>query len=126
MDIYKILAVGGGGFIGSISRYLTVRFIDSRMAAVLPYGTLLVNIVGSFLLGLLYGIAMRYTGVTENWRLFLGAGFCGGFTTFSAFAFENVNLIQHKSYGVSLTYIVVSIGIGLSALAAGTWCSRFI
>ncbi|MEJ7645000.1 MAG: fluoride efflux transporter CrcB [Chryseolinea sp.] len=126
MDIYKILAVGGGGFLGSISRYLTVKFIDSRIATVLPYGTLLVNIVGSFLLGLLYGAALRYTGVTENWRLFLGAGFCGGFTTFSAFAFENVNLIQQKDYGISFTYIIVSVVIGLGALAAGIWGSRFI
>ncbi len=126
MDIYKILAIGGGGFLGSISRYFSVRFIDSRVTALLPYGTLVVNVVGSFLLGMLYAVAIRYAGVTENWRSFLGPGFCGGFTTFSAFTFENFNLIQQKYYGISLTYMIVSLVVGLAALVAGTWCARFI
>jgi len=126
MDVYKILAIGGGGFFGSISRYLTVRFIDSRVTSLLPYGTLVVNILGSFILGLLYAAALRYTSITENWRLFLGVGFCGGYTTFSAFAFENFDLMQQKYYSVSLTYMLSSLVMGLAALGVGIWCGRFM
>ena len=126
MDVYKVLAVGFGGFLGSIARYITVKSVDEKLNAVFPYGTLSVNIIGSFLLGLIYVLASRKTGMTEQWRLFLGAGFCGGFTTFSAFALENFNLIEQKLGGISLAYVSVSLLAGLLALAAGVWLGRFL
>ena len=126
MDIYKILAVGLGGFLGSVARYITVKSLDEKLNAVFPYGTLTVNIIGSFLLGLIYSIALRKAGVTENWRLFLGVGFCGGFTTFSAFALENFMLIQQKFIGISLVYTSISLVAGLFALVAGMWLGRLI
>lgn len=126
MDIYKVLAVGFGGFLGSIARYVTVKSVDEKLNTLFPYGTLSVNIIGSFLLGLIYVLASRKTGMTEQWRLFLGAGFCGGFTTFSAFALENFNLIEQKLGGISLAYVSVSLLAGLLALAAGVWLGRFL
>jgi fluoride exporter len=126
MDIYKVLAVGFGGFLGSIARYVTVKSVDDKLNAVFPYGTLSVNVIGSFLLGLIYVLASRKAGLTDNWRLFLGAGFCGGFTTFSAFALENFNLIEQKLGGISLAYVSVSLLAGLLALAAGVWLGRFL
>ncbi len=126
MDLYKLLAVGSGGLIGSVTRYATVRFVDSSFNSLMPYGTLTVNVVGSFLLGMIYAISLRHTNLGETWRLFMGAGFCGGFTTFSAFALENFTLLDEKLYGTSLLYIGLSLIAGLSALAAGVWIGRFI
>ena len=120
------MIVGLGGFLGSVARYITVRFIDGKLNALIPYGTLAVNVIGSFLLGIIYMLVLRKTGSTDNARLFLGVGFCGGFTTFSAFALENFSLIQQKLIGTSLLYVAASIVAGILALAAGVWVSRFL
>ena len=126
MTLYKLMIVGLGGFLGSVARYTTVRFIDGRLNAWIPYGTLAVNVIGSFLLGIIYMLVLRKTGLTDNGRLFLGVGFCGGFTTFSAFALENFSLIQQKFIGTSVLYISASVVSGILALAAGVWVSRFL
>jgi CrcB protein len=126
MNIYKLFIIGLGGFIGSIARYVTAKLVDERLNSLFPYGTLMVNVVGSFLLGLIYMLALRKAGLTENGRLFLGVGFCGGFTTFSAFALENFNLLQQKFLGISVLYVAISVVAGLLALAAGIWISRFL
>jgi CrcB protein len=124
--IYKLLIIGLGGFAGSVLRYVTVRLVDGKVNALFPFGTLTVNVVGSFLLGVIYMLAVRKAGLAENGRLFLGVGFCGGFTTFSAFALENFNLMQQKFVGTSFLYISVSVIAGILALAAGIWASRFL
>ena len=126
MNGYKILIVGLGGFIGSAVRYVIVKLVDDKLNSLFPYGTLTVNVAGSFLLGMIYMLALRKAGLTEDGRLFLSVGFCGGFTTFSAFALENFNLIQQKIFGVSLLYISVSVFASILALAAGIWASRFV
>ena len=122
----KLLVIGFGGFLGSILRYVVGKSVDTKMNASFPWGTLTVNVIGSFTIGFVYMLAMRKVGITENWRLFLGAGFCGGFTTFSAFAWENVSLLDQKLIGTSLIYIVSSIVIGMLAIVAGGWVSRFL
>ena len=116
---YKILIVGLGGSLGSILRFVCVRTIDTKFNSSFPYGTLTVNIVGSFVIGVVYASVTRKTGGSEYWSLFLGAGLCGGFTTFSAFALENISLINQKMLGTSLLYIVLSLSIGLLATGAG-------
>ena len=126
MNLYKLLIIGLGGFLGSVTRYATAKFVDDKLSPVFPYGTLTVNMLGSFLLGIIYVIALRKAGLTENGRLFLGVGFCGGFTTFSAFALENFSLMQEKFVGTSLLYIAVSLVGGILALVAGVWLARFI
>jgi len=122
----KLLAIGFGGFLGSILRYVVAKSVDGKINGSFPWGTLTVNVVGSFIIGFVYMLAMRKVGITENWRLFLGAGFCGGFTTFSAFAWENVSLLDQKLIGTSLIYIGSSIVIGMLAIVAGGWVSRFL
>ncbi len=117
--MYKILLVGLGGSLGSMLRYVSAKTIDARFNSVFPYGTLTVNLVGSFVIGIVYAFAMRKTG-SDNWSVFLGAGFCGGFTTFSAFAVENLNLINQRLFSTSFLYIAVSILLGLLAVAGGT------
>jgi len=126
MSAYKILIIGLGGFLGSVARYVTAKFVDEKLNPAFPYGTLTVNILGSFLLGIIYIIALRKAGLTENGRLFLGVGFCGGFTTFSAFALENFGLMQEKLVGTSVLYISLSVVGGILALAAGVWVARFV
>ncbi len=122
----KLLVIGIGGFLGSILRYAVGKSIDGKLNASFPWGTLTVNVIGSFIIGFVYVLAIRKVGITENWRLFIGAGFCGGFTTFSAFAWENVNLLDQKLIGTSLLYIISSIMLGLLAIVAGGWFSRFL
>ena len=126
MNAYKLLIIGLGGFLGSVARYVTAKYVDDKLSPAFPYGTLTVNILGSFLLGIIYVFALRKAGLTENGRLFLGVGFCGGFTTFSAFALENFSLLQEKLIGTSVLYISVSVLGGILALAAGIWVARFI
>ena len=126
MNAYKLLIIGLGGFLGSVARYVTAKFVDDKLSPAFPYGTLTVNILGSFLLGIIYIIALRKAGLTENGRLFLGVGFCGGFTTFSAFALENFSLVQDKLVGTSVLYISLSVVGGILALAAGVWVARFV
>jgi|SRR5688572_2044826 fluoride exporter len=126
MNLDKLLLVGLGGFLGSVARYVTAKVVDEKLNAVFPYGTLTVNILGSFLMGIVYILALRNTNLSENGRLFLGVGFCGGFTTFSAFALENFRLIQEKLVGTSVLYMSVSVVAGILALAAGIWTARFL
>lgn len=125
MDLYKILLVGTGGLLGSVARYITVRSISERIPTIFPYGTLTVNILGSFILGIVYGVALRKTDMSENIKLFLGVGFCGGYTTFSSLAWESVALFNQKMAGSSLLYLGISMVTGILALITGIWLSRF-
>lgn len=127
MNVMNIFLVGAGGFLGSIARYLTVISVDRRVNAVFPYGTLAVNLLGSFILGLVMAVLLKKTGThLQEWRLFLGTGFCGGFTTFSAFAAENMNMLGQKFHGTALLYILVSLTGGLLAVWAGFYLARNI
>lgn len=105
----KFLAVGTGGFLGSMLRY-AMTFLPLSVKSGLPVNTLLINFIGSFLLGLISLIAFRSEGSDVYMKLFLTIGLCGGFTTFSTFALENVNLIFAGKHLVALTYILCSIG----------------
>ena len=119
MTFYKLLLVATGGMLGSIARYLTAKSIHEKLGPGFPYGTLAVNIAGSFILGLMYAWLSRKTVDSENIRLLIGTGFCGGFTTFSAFALENVSLLDQKLMASSLLYIALTLVAGFLAVAAG-------
>jgi CrcB protein len=124
MTMINILIVGAGGFLGTIARFVAVRSIDGKLNAAFPYGTLTVNLIGSLILGFIMAFLMRKTGVSEQWKIFLGAGFCGGFTTFSAFAWENFSLFHGKMAPTALLYIGISLVGGLLAVTCGAWLSR--
>ncbi|MCU9613589.1 fluoride efflux transporter CrcB [Caldibacillus lycopersici] len=100
--------VAVGGFLGAISRYYLSTYFNRKSQGMLPFGTLFVNIVGSFLLGLLFGIA----GGTNNYLLF-GTGFMGAFTTFSTFMVEVLTINEGKLLGKGFFYILLSVVIGL-------------
>ena len=125
MNFTSVLWVGLGGCLGSVARYVLSKSIDGKLNTVFPYGTLAVNILGSLILGFVYGVALKKAGTASPLTIFLGVGFCGGFTTFSTFAWENINLLQQRLISPALLYIAVSLVVGLLAIAFGTWLSRF-
>ena len=125
MTFTNVLLVGLGGCIGSIARYATSLSIDQKLNRSFPFGTFVVNIVGAFILGLVYGWATSQPQAdASNARLVLITGFCGGFTTFSAFAFENFSLITNRSIGMAVSYIALTLILGVFAVWAGIALTR--
>lgn len=114
-----ILLVGSGGFIGSVARYFISKLNLQVDFFSIPVGTLIVNVVGSLIIGFLIGIADKSPLMTLELRLLLMAGFCGGFTTFSTFSSENLILMQNGQYGVVLLYTLLSILFGFAAAFFG-------
>ena len=113
------LLIGLGGFLGSISRFAVGQYVQRLLHTTLPYGTLTVNIVGSFIIGLLYGLSEYHNWLSPSVRMFLAVGFCGGFTTFSSFAYENIGLLREEQYLYFFLYIVASVVLGLLAAWLG-------
>lgn len=112
----NFLLAGLGGGIGSMLRYGTYRMIDTDK---FPYATFTVNMIGSFIIGLVVGLSLKNTSFDNNWKLFLATGICGGFTTFSAFSMDNLQLLQNGKYLTALVYTLASIGLGLAAAFGG-------
>lgn len=117
--IKNVLLIGLGGFIGSIARYFVSMLNLSVSFFSIPAGTLLVNVSGSLLIGLLTGIAEKSTLLTAEWRMFLMVGLCGGFTTFSTFAGENLMLIHNGQVFSLILYTALSIFLGFLAVFLG-------
>lgn len=126
MNLYNLFLVGVGGFLGSIARYITSRSVDGKLNSFFPYGTLTVNLIGSLLIGILYGWLIRRQGEGDSLRLFFGTGFCGGFTTYSAFALENTILLQQKMPGPSLIYILLTLILGFTLVMSGIFIGKNI
>ncbi len=120
----QILLVFLGGGTGSILRYLISRSLNN--ATILPLGTLVVNVLGSLIIGLILGLGFRQQLLSENGMLLLATGFCGGFTTFSAFSYENQLFLKSGDYMSLGIYTVSSLILGIGATFAGLYASRFI
>ena len=114
--VKNFLWVGLGGAMGSMLRYTASLLINSRY---FPYSTLAVNVIGSFIIGLVLGLSAKQESLLHNWKLFLATGICGGFTTFSSFSAENVELLQTGKYSLALTYTCASIIFGIAAAWLG-------
>ncbi|MEO8648110.1 MAG: fluoride efflux transporter CrcB [Acidobacteriota bacterium] len=115
----NIILVGVGSLIGGTCRYLAALFITETFRSAFPYGTFAVNIVGCLAIGVIYGLAERFDWFSPDLRLFLATGFCGGFTTFSSFAYENIQLLQDKDYLTFGAYSGLSFVLGLLAAFIG-------
>lgn len=120
-----ILLVGIGGGVGSIARYLISQAIESRVLTSFPYGTFTVNVIGCFIIGVIYALSTRGAVVPE-WRILLATGFCGGFTTFSSFSYETLTLIQEGQVFNPLMYLGASILLGLFAAYLGILLIRLV
>jgi CrcB protein len=112
------LAVAIGGFVGAPSRYVLDRAISGRVESDLSWGTFVINITGSFLLGLLTGLAAA-GHLPAVAKALLGTGFCGAYTTFSTFSFETVRMLEEGRIIEAVGNVVVSVAVGLGAAAVG-------
>ena len=107
---------GLGGLIGTMMRFGAYVIFKTPH---FPFGTLLINIAGSLVIGLVFGFAVKDIGFENNWKIFLATGICGGFTTFSAFSLENFEMMQQGKYVLSLIYIFSSVVAGIAAAWMG-------
>jgi CrcB protein len=125
MSLQILLLIGTGSFIGGILRYLLSYPFLHRYPHGFPWGTLLVNILGCLVIGMLYGYAERWY-FPKEWRLFLATGLLGGFTTFSAFSNETITLFQNGQTFSAIAYVASSVLLGLTATFLGLMGMRMV
>lgn len=123
MNAYLAVAIGGA--LGSMARYGGVRLLTPA-GAMLPWGTLAVNVAGSLAAGLLYVLLVERSDAGESWRALLMVGFLGGFTTFSAFSLETVRLFETGAFAAALGNALLSVLACLGACGLGLWLGRHL
>lgn len=117
-----ILYIAFGGALGSVLRYLTGQALSKYND--FPYGTFVANMVGCLLIGLFFGYFEKQNGLSQDLKFFLITGLCGGYTTFSTFSNENIQLIHHNQIGTALLYTAVSIILGFGMTFFGLWLTK--
>ena len=117
-----LLVFIGGGF-GSVLRYIIGKYLNNPANGI-PYGTFTVNILGSLLIGIILGLAAKNNTLNQDQTLLLATGFCGGFTTFSAFAYENQVFLKEGDLTHFFIYTLGSIGLGLVAVFIGFFITK--
>lgn len=120
----NMLLVGLGGAAGSILRYLCQKWINESYHHNFPLATFLVNISGCLLIGIFYGLGEKGNLLSPQTRLLLITGLCGGFTTFSTFAFENMNLLRIGDNVYFLLYVLGSVVLGIAAVYLGNFVTK--
>lgn len=117
-----LLVFLGGGF-GSVLRYIIGKYLNSAETGI-PYGTFAANILGSLLIGVILGLAAKNDSITQNQTLLLATGFCGGFTTFSTFAYENHVFLKSGDFTSFAMYTIASFVIGFLAVFFGMYLAK--
>jgi CrcB protein len=124
--IYQLFIIGLGGFLGSVSRFLLSKAIQEQANSTFPWGTMAVNIIGSFIIGIIFALSIKNNILPPVWRNFLAIGFCGGFTTFSTFSLDNFQLLANNQLMFSLLYTLISVILGFIFLYSGILIVRLI
>jgi fluoride exporter len=124
--IKNILIIGFGGFLGSVARFFVSRLNLYWNFLSIPFGTLMVNILGSFIIGFLTGVSEKGNVLSTEMRMFLMVGICGGFTTFSSFANENLMLLHTGQLASILIYTGLSVVLGFLAVYLGYITSNLL
>jgi CrcB protein len=120
----KYLMIGAGGFLGAIARYWLGSFIGSRMGIRFPYGTVVINISGSFLIGLIVTLIAQRTHWNANWSYLIPIGFIGAYTTFSTFELETLRSFQEGEIFYAFANVIVSVVVGFLAVWLGVVTGR--
>ncbi len=115
----SLLFIGFGGFIGTIARFLISRYFQLHLSTLFPWGTFIVNLMGCFLIGIIYGISEKGNFLSPEVRLFLTVGLCGGFTTFSTFSNDALMLMEQQEWLRFALYSSLSFFLGIMAVFAG-------
>jgi fluoride exporter len=121
-----VLLVGLGGFFGAAARYLVDGWVSSQTGAGFPWGTLVINLSGSFLLGALFALTIERAALPADIRAPVMIGFIGAYTTFSTWMLESWRLIEDGALVAAVGNIVGSVVLGLAALVLGLWMGRAI
>ena len=116
---HLLLVFIGGGF-GSMARYVLTKYLNNPVSGI-PYGTFMVNFFGSLFIGIILGLAIKNQSLNQNQTLLLASGFCGGFTTFSAFAYENHLFLKTGNFTLFFLYTIASFAAGLAAVFFGMY-----
>lgn len=124
--MFNYFLIGLGAAIGGIFRYWLSGFVQKLLTINFPYGTLLVNVIGSFILGIIIFYFDAKSLISNEVKLFLTIGFCGGFTTFSTFSLETINLIKNSEFLNALIYITSSVVLSLLAVLLAYYFSKII
>lgn len=119
MILKSMLIAGLGGFIGTMFRYLVDKFFEVQHITGFPWGTFTVNVLGSFLIGVFYGLLTKAHILSPAMNLFLITGICGGFTTFSSLSHDALTLLSHKEWMNFGLYVFFSFSLGLVAVYLG-------
>ncbi len=120
-----LLSVALGSAAGGVSRFLVASAVQERANSAFPAGTFVVNITGSLLLGFIVYFALQSTTISAEMRALLTTGFCGGYTTFSAFSFESARLMQQGLYTQAASYIASSVTLSVAAVFGGFALAKF-
>ena len=126
MSIGYLLSIGAGGALGAISRYSVSATSAQVWGAQFPYGTLIVNVLGSFVMGVLVALFAHYWSPPAEIKAFLIVGFLGAFTTFSAFSLDSITLLERGDYFNAALYISASVLLSIAALFTGLFIIRQI
>jgi CrcB protein len=124
-SVVKYLVVGIGGFIGANARFVVGQWAAQKWGIAFPYGTFIINVTGSFILGLFATLALRFAW-NDNWRLLIAIGFVGAYTTFSTFEYETLQLVAQGTWGRALGNILGSVLCGFAAAYIGVVVARLL
>ena len=118
------IAIAAGGALGALARYGVASAVHGALGRGFPYGTLVVNALGSLLIGVCYVALVERTQAAGEWRALLMVGFLGAFTTFSTFSLESLGLLERAEYGKAVANVLLNVLLCLLAAGAGLWLAR--